>query len=131
MTPFTANAWRGGEAPREGASSSESRITAVHIEADVIPDVISSHAPPRLLPRVPRMIREQSAAPTPPPSIGLRPVQRASIVRLLASALAADLRDFVSPADTSGVSRSGHARREPRAVVGQLHPLLAALASST
>jgi len=44
MTPFPANAWRAGEAPRRiGASSSgirESRITAVHIEAAVIRDVI-------------------------------------------------------------------------------------------
>jgi hypothetical protein len=40
MTPFSKNARKGGEAPRDWASSSESRITAVHIEAAVIPAVI-------------------------------------------------------------------------------------------
>ena len=80
------------------------------------------------------MIRRRLSPPNtapPLPTSVLRREHRASLVRLLASALAADVRDFSSPPQPSGVSSSGSARREPRAVVGQLHRPLAALASSS
>ena len=79
------------------------------------------------------MIRRRASAPDTaprPPAPAVRPEHRASIVRFLASAIAADLRDFPRLTEPSGTPPSGSARREPRAVVGQLHPPLAALASS-
>jgi hypothetical protein len=47
MTPFDANTWKGGEPPRLGRGLllrvRESRLTSMHIEEDVIRDVILLH----------------------------------------------------------------------------------------
>lgn len=75
------------------------------------------------------MIRRRDTAPDTPAS-ALRPENQAALVRLLAAALVADVRGIAEVPDASGTSPSGHARNEPQAVVGRLHPLLAAASSS-
>jgi hypothetical protein len=60
----------------------------------------------------------------------LEPAARPELVRALASLLAADVREFPTRAEASGVSPSGDARSEARVVVGRLHPPLAGLSTA-
>ena len=73
---------------------------------------------------------EHQAVPLVLLEAGVRDARRVQLIRLLSVMLASDVREFPKLPEVLGVSPPGHARSEPRAVVGRLHPQNVALSAA-